>query len=356
MWITVFKAGTHKNNAGVEQTYTEGDLSNIANTYNNQSADNRHTAPLIPGDHDKVEFADGTPIIKPAMGWVEQLKVEGMNLLAKIDPTPKFTEAVKGKYYRGLSISIKPSNLLDHIALLGSVNPALKGLPSLDSSFTMNINDIANVESYEFAEPEPTPPQQKIEEDINPKTNTIGETMSVMTLDTAKLIEWVKTEFGDETATKIQAKIGDFKAEPEEPKVEDNPPAPPTPPADDSFSEAQKAEAIKQNNRIQELESKLRLSEYNEFVGTTHIPVGLKAVAINSLEIANNSESSNFSVKDESGKDASPVGVLKSLLKAWPSAVDLGEDPNVTASNFAEQQTVNEAIGDAAKKFNESRK
>lgn len=354
MWITVFKAGTHINNGGVEQNYTESDLIEIANTYNNQPEKDRHTAPLIPGDHEKIHFSDGEVMIKPSMGWVEQLKVEGMNLLAKIDPTHKFTEAVKGKYYNKLSISLKANKLLDHIALLGSVKPALKGLPNLDSSFTMNVKDLGDVESYEFSAEEPTPPIPDKPKDNfedpkpNLNNNQTGEIM-LMTLDTAKLIEWVKTEFGDESATKMQEKLPEFEAPKEEPK----PVEPPTPPAE-NFSEADDKEKLALQNRIDVLEAENRLSKFSEFIGSTNVPVGLKLTAVNALEIAHNAEVSNFSVKDDKGVVATPTAVVKSLLKSWPEAVALGVDNDVNSANFSEPGLADE-IDSATKSFNQRR-
>lgn len=364
MWITVFKAGTHVNNGGVEQNYTEEDLIEIANAYNNQPANDRHSAPLIPGDHEKIHFSDGEVMIKPSMGWVEELKVSGQNLLAKIDPTQKFTEAVKGKYYNKLSISLKANKLLDHIALLGAVKPALKGLPNLDSSFTVNVKDLTDNESYEFSSVEgsdnppptdtPKPKENYEEPKPNLNNNQKGEIMT-MSLDTAKLIEWVKTEFGDETATKMQAKLPEFEVKedpkPDEPSGDGETP-PQNPPAD--FSEADDKEKIALQNRIAVLEAENRISKFTEFVGTTNLPAGLKTKAITVLEIAHNSESSNFSVKDDNGKDTTPTNVMKSLLKSWPETVKLGEDADVNADNFSESG-IGEEIKSATDTFNKRR-
>lgn len=362
MWITVFKAGTHKNNAGIEQNYTEADLLDIANVYNNQSDEEKHTAPLIPGDHDKtIKFSDGQVMIKPSMGWVERLKVEGAKLLAKINPTPKFTEAVKGKYYNKLSISLKDNKLLDHIALLGSVNPAIKGLPNLDSAFTVGVSDLTELQYYEFAENQSdpaTPPNNQTDENKNPKTNPEGKKMEVMTIDPNKLIEWLKSEFGDETATKVQEKLDEFKAEApksEAPPAGDNPPNPPAGDNSGSFSEEQKSKFAEQQAKIEALESKLRIAEFSEDVSKTNIPVGLKSSAINILEIAHNAATSNFSVKDEKGKVVTPVEAVKSFYQNWPAHVKTGEDKDVNGSNFSEPNIAKE-IEEATKAYNEKRK
>lgn len=357
MWITVFKSGTHKNNAGVEQSYDNNDLQEIANIYNNQPADERHDAPLIPGGHEKIHYSDGEVMIKPSMGWVEQLKANGEYLLAKINPTQKFNEAVKGKYYNKLSIALKENRLLDHIALLGAVKPALKGLPNLDSSFTMNVSDMTEQESYEFKmeqeEPSGKPKDEFEEEDNNNSINNYeGETMSKMTIDTDKLIEYIKSELGDEAATKVQSKLEDFKY------VEENPEG--NEPTEGSqsqteFSEEQTKKFNEQQKKIQQLETKLRLSEHNEFVSSTNIPKGLTGNAINILEIAHNAETSNFSVKDDEGKDTTPTGAVKSLLKSWPKPVDLGESEDVNADNYSESDEGKE-VDDAVSNFNKSRK
>ncbi len=362
MWITVFKAGTHKNNAGVEQEYTEADLHEIANTYNNQPVNDKHTAPLVPGDHEKIHFSDGELMIKPSMGWVEKLKVDGQNLLAKIDPTAKFTEAVKGKYYQKLSISVKANKLLDHIALLGSVKPALKGLPDMQSSFTMNVKDLSDVDSYEFSAEEPASPKKEEpkpkdnyeEPKPNLNNNQTGEIM-LMTLDTVKMIEWVKAEFGDETATKMQEKLPEFKGKEEEPKEGEEPKPAEEPKPQGDFSEKSNKELTAMQNKIDALEAKNRMHEFSEFHGTTNVPVGLKATALNVLEIAHNAETSNFSVQDENGKDNTPTAVVKSFMKAWPESVKLGESEDVNGSNFSEPGKAEE-ISSATESFNKKRK
>jgi hypothetical protein len=351
MWITVFKTGTHTNNAGVEQSYTENDLVEIANVYNNQKDEDRHTAPLIPGDHDKViKFSDGEVMIKPSMGWVEQLKVDGSKLLAKINPTQKFMEAVAGKYYNKLSISLKENKLLDHIALLGAVNPAVKGLPELNSSFTVGVAELTELTHYEFAE------EVKQENNKIPNSKKEDPKMEIITIDPNKLIDWIKNEFGDEAATKVQEKLSEFKAE--APK-EETAPETETPPAEaggsGNFTEEQKKKFAEQQSKIEALESKLRIAEFSEDVSKTNIPAGLKPLAINILEIAHNSGTSNFSVKDEAGKSISPIEAVKSLYKSWPEPVPTGADTNVTGGNFSEPDKLKE-IEEATKAYNERKK
>jgi hypothetical protein len=367
MWISVFRAGKHQDNKGNDLEFSVDDLNVIANKYNNQPKESKRIAPLIPGGHEKLYYSDGQLMIKPSMGWVEKLKVEGEKLLAKIDPTQKFTEAVKGKYYRGVSISLLEDKMLDHIAVLGAVKPAVAGLPDMVSSFTMGVKELTDIESYEFSleetNPKPdtgTKPKENFEEpNTNSNNNQTGENMKLL-LDTVKLIEWVKAEFGDETATKIQEKLPEFKAEEEESNDGEGD----TGEGDDStggqdsqegnFSESEDKEKTELQNRINALEAKNRLYEFNQFIGTTNVPEGVKLKAVNALEIAHTAEATNFSVKDEKGAETNPTSLMKSLLKAWPELVELGADGDVNASNFSSPDK-DEAISSAAKKYNENR-
>jgi hypothetical protein len=133
-WFEIFKSGTHTDAAGNEREWTEADLLQIANNYN----DGGHEAPLVighPKDND------------PAYGWVEQLKAEGGVLLAKAkDVAQEFADAVKQGLYKKRSISLYPDLTLRHVGFLGAVPPAVKGLKDLqfeDAEVPMN---------YEFEE------------------------------------------------------------------------------------------------------------------------------------------------------------------------------------------------------------
>ena len=68
----VFKIGTHTDSAGNTHEYTDQDLINIAEKYNNQS---EHEAPIVIGHPDTNS---------PAYGWVKSLKYDKGSLYAEI--------------------------------------------------------------------------------------------------------------------------------------------------------------------------------------------------------------------------------------------------------------------------------
>lgn len=116
MWIEVFKTGTHTDSSGQEKTWTEEDLDKIASQYDPK----KHEAPLVIG-HPKDN--------SPAYGWVEELKREGSNLVAKIKPTvQEFIDWIKNGLYKKISIALYGDNTLRHIGFLGGTPPAIKGL------------------------------------------------------------------------------------------------------------------------------------------------------------------------------------------------------------------------------------
>jgi hypothetical protein len=117
MWIEVFRTGTFKNSAGVENTWTEKDLEEIVSKYD----PSKFEAPIVIGHP-----ADNAP----AYGWVEALKREGKSLFAKIKPTvQEFIDNVRNGLYKKVSISLYPDRSLRHIGFLGGAAPALKDLP-----------------------------------------------------------------------------------------------------------------------------------------------------------------------------------------------------------------------------------
>lgn len=117
IWIEVFKTGTHTSGNGITKTYTEDDLKEIAQKYNDQDA---HEAPFVLG-HPAAD--------DPAHGWVKVLRVAGAKLLAFVDQiNDGVVDAVKRGEYKKISIALYPDGLLRHVGLLGAAPPAVKGL------------------------------------------------------------------------------------------------------------------------------------------------------------------------------------------------------------------------------------
>lgn len=121
MWIEVFRSGNHTDSQGNKRAYSDEDIQQIARSYNSSvAADTSNEAPIVKG-HPKTD--------DPALGWVEQLKVSGSKLLAKVkDIVPEFADEVRAGRFKKVSIALYPGNLLRHIGFLGAVAPAVKGL------------------------------------------------------------------------------------------------------------------------------------------------------------------------------------------------------------------------------------
>ncbi len=121
MWIEVFKTGEHTDSNGNIFTYTAEDLTRISNQYNAQVQTSPNSkAPLVLGHPESNE---------PAYGWIEMLVRRGNYLLAKIsNVSSEMAEAIKNHNFTKVSISLSPNLELQHVGLLGAVNPAIKNL------------------------------------------------------------------------------------------------------------------------------------------------------------------------------------------------------------------------------------
>ncbi len=132
-WIAIFKPGTHTDAAGIEKTWTEDDVKQMVNMYNNQPEDKRHDAPIVKG-HPKTD--------DPAQGWVEKLKFEGGKLLAKLKQVDKnFVDEVRNGRYKKISVRLYPNNMLRHVGFLGAAPPAIKGLGDAELCEFPQFND-----------------------------------------------------------------------------------------------------------------------------------------------------------------------------------------------------------------------
>lgn len=162
IWIECFRTGSQTDSAGNTKDWTEADLDNIVDKYNNQADEERHEAPIVLG-HPKTD--------DPAFGWVEELKREGNLLFAKLkDLSKDFVQKVRDGQYKKRSISLYSNMLLKHIGFLGATPPAVKGLadPDFNSS-----------QSYMTFE----------EEIIEKEINTLLEYASIQTVDDAKIAQ-----------------------------------------------------------------------------------------------------------------------------------------------------------------------
>lgn len=124
--IHFLTAGTHTDSRGTRVTFSDGDLTQIADDYDPAL----HEAPIVIG-HPRDDA--------PAYGWVRRIDVDadGATALAgQIDQA--FSEALQAGRFKKVSAAIylpdSPANpkpggyYLRHIGLLGAMPPAIKGL------------------------------------------------------------------------------------------------------------------------------------------------------------------------------------------------------------------------------------
>lgn len=135
-WVEVFKAGTHTDSTGKQQTFTQADLDQMV--VNHELG----AAPAVLG-HPKNDA--------PAYAWVGEYKRDGDTLFAKFkDINPAFENGVKTGAYRNRSVSVYPDKKcgwrVRHVGWLGAVPPAIDGLAACSFS-------AADDDCFEFAAP-----------------------------------------------------------------------------------------------------------------------------------------------------------------------------------------------------------
>ncbi len=137
-WIDVFRAGTHRDSAGRERTWSAGDLDAIVSAH-----ERGDPAPVVVG-HPQMNA--------PAWGWIDALRRTGDRLQAKLrDLDPAFREAVEAGRYAGRSVALQDGGdgfRLQHLGFLGGAAPAVSGLAPTRFSG-------APTHTYSFAAPGP---------------------------------------------------------------------------------------------------------------------------------------------------------------------------------------------------------
>lgn len=180
-WIDLFKIGTHTDASGNAKEWTASELQTIADKYNGQEIENKHKAPAIAGEH-----LEDKKLI--AYGWVKELKFENNHLwglFEKIDPD--FKAMVNDGKFNTVSIALYPDLLLQHVAFLGAIPPAVKGLKApkfSDEGRTITTVTYQKSKNYQF-----------------------NEKGGKMTLDEfiKALVDAVKATDGDEVAGNVRA-------------------------------------------------------------------------------------------------------------------------------------------------------
>lgn len=118
-WVEAFRVGTHTAMNGSSLTFSDADVSLIADQVRAQIAGG-YQPPIVTG-HPALN--------SPRLGSIVDAKVEGDKLLLKADDLdPEFAEACQKGQYKYVSISIYPDKRLRHLGVLGAAPPAVKGL------------------------------------------------------------------------------------------------------------------------------------------------------------------------------------------------------------------------------------
>lgn len=167
-WDLIARAGTHTDMNGKRVELTRERFDRIVQTYDPK----KHEAPLVIG-HPKHN--------DPAYGWVEEVKREGDDLLARYAQVPdELREAVENGRYKKKSVSLYPDGTLRHVGLLGAVPPAIKGLGDVQ----LAEEDAAITINFDFGEPAPEPPGGPGEEDemdLKEKVKELEEQLAAST-------------------------------------------------------------------------------------------------------------------------------------------------------------------------------
>jgi hypothetical protein len=379
--IQILKAGTFTSADGNDYTFTDTDLQEIANTYNSQPEANRHDAPLIPDNHE--ESIDGEP--KMALGFVKTLVAKGSDLFAKVLPTPELVQKVKENAYKKVSAMFYPDNkLLRHVAILGAVVPAVKGLGMLEFSET----EITNLQGYKFEEDiPPLAPavDEKKEEEQNQlklfsnlhnnyfikfKEGSMPNQIDAFQVEfIKKLTEATSSDIG----TKAQGIFEElkptfFKAET---TTEEPAPAPAAATEEQKFTEAVKTEVQKQleadkkkrdeqETKISQLEKENRAMKFNEYVGSQKLRLlpAQRSLVVAALEMGHShNEAIMFS---EGEKKYHGEELIKQVIESFPENKEAKAMFNEFAKpedafNPPPDQAKSEAIATAVKARNKQK-
>ena len=154
--IEIFRAGTHRDDAGNNHTFTRAQLEEMVGTYNATLRE----APLTVG-HPKDNL--------PAYGWVKRVFINESGNLA-VDPhqvDPAFADMVKAGRFKKRSASFYPPNAphnptpgkwyLRHVAFLGAQPPAVAGLKEI--GFAADQDEVLSF-AETFSEPTQPPQEQ----------------------------------------------------------------------------------------------------------------------------------------------------------------------------------------------------
>lgn len=182
MWIEVFKAGTWTDASGKTREWSIHDIDRIIENYDAEL----NEAPLVLG-HPEDD--------SPAYGWVEAIKRVGDTMLVKPkEMVEKFTNWVKDKHYKKVSIAINGDMTLRHVGFLGGTPPAVKGLKAPE--FSLNEFSQYDIEAVELHEA----PDIKTQEDNMSELKTLQDKLAAKEAELKELEG--KFQEGDEEREK----------------------------------------------------------------------------------------------------------------------------------------------------------
>lgn len=117
--IEVFRGGTQTDSAGNKNEWTEAKLDKIVAGY-------KETGEKVPACISK----DGHPENnQPAFGWFSEFKRKGNSIWATLgDINKNFAEMLRNKTFKNRSIALRNNLSPRHVAFLGAMAPAIKGL------------------------------------------------------------------------------------------------------------------------------------------------------------------------------------------------------------------------------------
>lgn len=191
-WIDLFKIGKQTDSSGNTKEWTDEELQTIVDKYNEQEEENKHRAPAIAGEH-----LDDKKLI--AYGWVKELKVEKGHLYGKFEKIDNdFKAMVNDGKFNTVSIALYPDLLLQHVAFLGAIPPAVKGLKAPQFS-RENEQPILLTYSSKTKKDKPI-----IKNYAKAGTMTLDEFIKAV-------VDAVKASDGDEVASNVRATMEKLK-------------------------------------------------------------------------------------------------------------------------------------------------
>ncbi len=128
--------------------------------------------PMLRFGHSTNQIMKGQTDGDPALGYAQNIRVEGKKLIADFVNVPSLVlEAIGKKLYNAVSVGLQFSKdlgsfFLQHVALLGADAPAVKVLGDLESFLASDDqSDIADIESLSLSFSEPVIENQEPEKD-----------------------------------------------------------------------------------------------------------------------------------------------------------------------------------------------